>query len=132
MMSKPVTILALVAILLLLCSPSFAHHGVNSEYDSSHPITLKGTVTEYAFSNPHIQIYFDVKDAHGQIVRWGCEGPSPGRLIRDGWPRNATKPGDQITITLDPARSGSPVGALRKIVLPDGKVLSVAPLVPQK
>ena len=131
-MAKWVTILASVAALLMLCSSSFAHHGVNSEYDGSHPITLKGTVTEYAFSNPHIQIYFDVKDANGQIVHWGCEGPSPGRLIRDGWPRNATKPGDQITITLDPARSGAPVGALRKMVLPGGKVLSVAPLVPQQ
>jgi hypothetical protein len=131
-MSKIVTILASIAGLLMLCSSSFAHHGVNSEYDGSHPITLKGTVTEYAFSNPHIQIYFDVKDAKGQIVHWGCEGPSPGRLIRDGWPRNATKRGDQITITLDPARSGAPVGALRKMVLADGKVLSVVPLVPQQ
>jgi hypothetical protein len=131
-MTKIMKILASTASLLMLCTSSFAHHGVNSEYDSSHPITLKGTVTEYAFSNPHIQIYFDVKDAKGQIVHWGCEGPSPGRLIRDGWPRNATKPGDQVTIMLDPARSGAPVGALRKIVLPDGKVLSVVPLVPQQ
>lgn len=131
-MSKIVRILASIASLLMLCSSTFAHHGVNAEYDAAHPVTLKGTVTEFAFSNPHIQIYFYVKDDKGRIVHWGCEGPSPGRLIRDGWPRHAAKPGDQITIVCDPARSGAPVGALRRLTTVDGKLLSVVPLVPQQ
>ena len=131
-MSKIVTILASIVGLLVLSSSTFAHHGVNAEYDAAHPIALKGTVTEFAFSNPHIQIYFDVKDDNGQIVHWGCEGPSPGRLIRDGWPRHAVQPGDKIKIVCDPARSGAPVGALRKLIFAEGKVLSAVPLAPQQ
>ena len=130
-MTKVVTILASIAGLLLLCSSSVAHHGVNSEYDGSHPITLKGTVTEYAFSNPHIQIYFDVKDDKGNVVHWSCETLSPGKLIRSGWTKDGVKPGDDITITLIPAKSGAPVGFLNKLVLPDGKTLGIEELPPQ-
>ena len=117
------TILASIVSLFLLASPVPAHHGVNSEYDAAHPRTLKGTVTQYAFANPHIQIYFDVTGSDGKVEHWGCEGPSPGILIRNGWPRNAVKPGDQITAVCDPARSGASVGALKTITLPDGTVL---------
>jgi Family of unknown function (DUF6152) len=121
---------ALATVLLMLCGPMFAHHGTNSEYDAKHPITLMGTVTEFEFVNPHVQIYFDAKDDKGNVVHWGCEAPSPGRLVRIGWTRHELKPGDQITITLDPARSGAAVGALRKLVTPEGKEMGVTPIVP--
>ena len=103
----------------------FAHHSLLTEYDSEHQITLVGTVTEFAFSNPHVQIYFDVKDAKGDIVHWGVESASPGRLVRMGWNRNVIKPGDRLAVTLEPARNGAPVGALVKAVFPDGRVLEV-------
>jgi hypothetical protein len=101
----------------------FAHHGTNTEYDSAHPITVVGTVTEFAFSNPHVQIYFDVKDAKGNVTHWGVESASPGRLVRVGWNRNIIKAGDVLTITLEPARSGASVGGLKKVVFADGRVL---------
>lgn len=124
------TSVALAAMPLMLCGPVFAHHGTNAEYDGKHPITLTGTVTEFEFVNPHVQIYFDAKDDKGNLVHWGCEAPSPGRLVRIGWTRHELKPGDQITITLDPAKSGAPVGALRRLVTPEGKEMGVTPIVP--
>lgn len=123
MKNKFIASLSLIPAFLLLCLPAIAHHGTNTEYDSDHPITVVGTVTEFAFSNPHVQIYFDVKDAKGNVTHWGVESASPGRLVRVGWNRNIIKPGDQLTITLEPARSGQPVGGLKKVVLPDGRVL---------
>ena len=120
------TFLVLSFAVLALCTPVFAHHGTNVAYDSQHPVTLKATVTEFAFANPHVQIYFDVKDDQGNVAHWGCETASPGRLIRSGWPRNALKAGDQIAITVYPAKSGAHVGDLRKVVLPDGSVLGPA------
>ena len=108
---------------LLFSIPSVAHHGTNTEYDSEHPMTVVGVVTEFAFSNPHVQIYFDVTDAKGNVVHWGVESASPGRLVRVGWNRNIIKPGDKLTLTFEPARSGQPVGGLKKVVLPDGRVL---------
>lgn len=109
-----------------------AHHGTNAEYDAEHPVVFKATVTEVEFANPHIQIYFDTKDEKGKVAHWAVEGPSPGRLLRMGWTRDEVKAGDQVTITVEPARNGAPVGAIRKIVLPSGKELGVVPLVPQQ
>lgn len=118
--------LSSLAMLLLACASIQAHHG-NTAYDPDHPITIKGTVTEFVWSNPHCQIYLDVKDAKGKTVGWSVESQSPGILRRNGWTRDSIKPGDLIAVTLIPAKSGAPVGfsgeKLGKIVLPDGRVL---------
>lgn len=110
--------------LLILSGPATAHHG-NAAYDLDNPITLKGTVTEFAWSNPHVQIYFDVKDDKGKVVHWASETVSPGLLSRAGWSKTELKPGDEITITLGPARNGAPIGFALKVVLANGKVLQL-------
>lgn len=116
--------LAVPALLVSISPPGFGHHG-NAAYDETKEVTLKGTVTEFEWSNPHTQIYFDVKGANGGLVHWGCETQSPGRLIRAGWSKDAVKPGDQITITLVTAKNGAPVGYLHKLVFADGRPLGV-------
>jgi Family of unknown function (DUF6152) len=110
--------------LLILSVPALAHHG-NAAYDLDNPITLKGTVTEFAWSNPHVQIYFDVKDDKGKVVHWASETVSPGLLSRAGWNKTELKPGDEIAITLGPAKNGAAVGYALKIVLASGKVLQL-------
>ena len=113
--------------LLLVGIPLWAHHG-NASYDNDNPITIKGTVTEFSWTNPHVQIYLDVKDEKGKVVRWSVETYSPGKLVRAGWTKDSVKAGDQVSITLIPAKSGAPVGFLHKLVLPDGKVLALQEL----
>jgi len=110
--------------LLLPCCAALAHHG-NAAYDLDKPITLKGTVTEFVWSNPHVQIYFDVKDGKGRIVHWSSETVSPGMLSRAGWSKTELKAGDEITITLGPAKNGAPVGFALRIALASGKVLQL-------
>jgi hypothetical protein len=101
----------------------YAHHGTNVSYDHSKPITLKGTVTEFVWQNPHSQVYFDVKDDKGNLVRWAGELNSPGVLSRqEGWTRRTLKPGDAIVITVFPSKAGTPVGVVNKIEL-NGKVI---------
>jgi hypothetical protein len=112
------------AALLILGGPASAHHG-NAAYDLDKPITLKGTVTEFAWSNPHVQIYFDVKDEKGKVAHWASETVSPGMLARAGWRKDELKPGDEITITLGPSKSGSRVGYALKIVLSNGRELNL-------
>jgi hypothetical protein len=112
------------AAFLLIGIPLWAHHG-NAAYDDKNPITIKGTVTEFAWKNPHVQIYLDVKDDKGSTVQWSVETYSPGKLVRAGWNKESVKTGDQISINLIPAKSGAPVGFLHKVVLPDGKVLGL-------
>jgi hypothetical protein len=110
----------------------FAHHG-GAIYDTKNPVTLKGVVTDFEWTNPHVQIYFDVKDDKGNVVHWACETLSPGKLARGaGWTKDSLKTGDQITITVNPAKVGSSVGNLRKVVLSDGKVLTPQELAPEE
>lgn len=128
MKSRVFPLLALAVGLLVVCPPVRAHHG-NVAYDETHPITINGKVTEFVWSNPHCQIYLDVKDAKGKVVNWAVESQSPGILRRNGWTREILKAGDQVTVTLIPARNGAPVGfsgeETGKVVLPDGRVLKM-------
>jgi hypothetical protein len=120
-------VLVAAAALLVIGIPLWAHHG-NAAYDDKNPITIKGTVTEFAWTNPHVQIYLDVKDARGSVAHWSVETYSPGKLIRAGWTKEIIKPGDQVSINLIPARNGAPVGFLHKVVLPNGKELGLQEL----
>jgi hypothetical protein len=115
---------------LALGLPAYAHHGAPALYDVLHPITIKGTVTEFVWANPHCQIYLDVKNEKGEVVHWSIESNAPGQMTRAGWTRRTLKPGDEISVTLIPAKSGEPVGfsgwALGggKIVLANGQTLT--------
>jgi hypothetical protein len=112
-------IVAALAFGLGTAIPVCAHHGTAIAYDIQHPVTLKGTVTEFRFANPHCQIYFDVTDDKGQVMNWAGELNSTYSLIQDGWTRKrsveALKPGTVITVILLPGRSGNPVGLAQKI-----------------
>jgi hypothetical protein len=119
MQGKGVTFSLVFAALLCVCAPAFAHHG-GAAYDSK-TVTLKATVTDFKYVNPHAQIYFDVTDDQGNVVHWNCETIDPGMLSRQGWTRNTIKPGDQVTIIGRPAKGGTKVMVLQKLVMPDGK-----------
>ena len=112
----------LVTALLLICMPALAHHGTGT-YDSTKSVTLTGVVTEFAFINPHAALYFDVKDASGKVVNWAIEMNSPGVLRAAGWTKATFKAGDQITITVRPAKAGTPVGLINRAqpILVNGK-----------
>lgn len=113
---------------LVCCGAALAHHG-NAAYDNKNPITLKGTVTEFVWANPHCQIYMDVKDSSGKVVNWGIESQSPGIMEKNGWTRHTLKAGDEITITLIPAKNGAPVGfsgaQIGKVVFADGHIMKM-------
>lgn len=116
--------LAISIGLVIACGSALAHHGTFVSYDSDHPITMKATVTEFSYTNPHIQLYFDVKDDKGAVTHWSAEGPDPAVLVQAGWGRKKTiaalSAGAEITVTVAPARNGKPVGAVSNIVLANG------------
>ena len=114
-----------ILCVVLVSIPLFAHHGTAASYDQKKTVTLTGIVTEFVYSNPHAQIYFDVKDASGKVIHWGGELNSPGNLRRDGWNKTTFKPGDEITLTVNPSKAGTPVGNVdrSKPVIVNGKEL---------
>ena len=110
-------------LVLTAAGPAFAHHSW-SGYDSSNLSTVKGTVMQFEWGNPHIWINFEVHDDKGTIENWTAGGPSPNRLSNTGWDKNTLKPGDQITFVGNRIKDGTYSMKLQKIVLPDGRELS--------
>jgi hypothetical protein len=102
--------------------PLWAHHGA-SEYDMTKIATLRSTVTELQFINPHTLLVFTVKDDTGKAIEWQGELPSPNLLTRRGWSRSTLKPGDQVTIIGAPAKNGEKGIQIKKLVFPDGHEL---------
>ena len=106
----------------LISTPVLAHHG-NAAFDVGKTLEMKGTVTEWIWANPHCWLKFDVKDASGKTVNWVVEATNSADLMERGWSRLMFKPGDEVTVSLEPVKSGAPVGRVRSITLPNGKVV---------
>lgn len=116
----------LIAIFLglsLVAVPLAAHHG-NAAYDTSKTITVKATVTEWFWANPHCFLRLDAKDDKGNVVHWSIEASNPSDMVNLGWSNKSFKPGDEVTASFNPVKSGAPVGRILKVVLADGQVLS--------
>jgi hypothetical protein len=96
------------------------HHGA-ATFETSVELTLKGTVTDWAWFNPHCILRFDVKDEKDTVTNWAVEGGNPTDMTRRGWSRTSFRPGHDITVTLQQAKSGAPVGRIRTVVLADGR-----------
>jgi hypothetical protein len=105
---------------MLAVAPIWGHHSFAAQYDSQQLMTLTGTITKVEWTNPHIYIYLDVKDASGKVTNWGLEGYPPNTLKRTGFPRSDLKVGDTITITAYKAKDGSNTGAGREVTFSDG------------
>ena len=100
-----------------------AHHGTGISYDlASNPVTLKGTITEFRWANPHVSVFMDVKDAAGKVVNWSFEGSSIVGYGRAGFNRNTLKPGMEVTALVYPSKvKNNPAAVIAKITLPDGR-----------
>ena len=113
----------LALAVLLMAIPLFAHHGGTSLYDMSKEIAAEATVTEFQWTNPHVQVGLDAKDNNGKVRHWLLELPSPPVLVNLGWNRKSLQAGDVIKATFNPAKSGSSVGSLLKLTKADGSEL---------
>ena len=107
--------------LLAVAVPALAHHSFEAEYDVKQPVTLKGVVTNFEWTNPHARIYIDVKDESGKVTNWNLELASPNVLQRQGWTRHALKDGDTITVSGSRAKDGSTMANAREVTLADGR-----------
>jgi len=113
------------AAALLTATSALAHHS-NSAFDPDKVVVLKGTVTQWLWTNPHVWIHLDVDDGKSGKTEWKIEGRPPGVLARSGWSRSSFKPGDTITVDFSPARDGTHTGLATRVTLADGTVLGQA------
>lgn len=102
-------LLVLAGCLVLVSSPTSAHHGVTN-YDMKKTIVLTGTITNFEWSNPHCLAHVDVMDDSGLIRHWTLEMNSTITLSHRGWGKDTLKRGDQVIVETHPARNGAPIG----------------------
>ena len=98
---------------------TWAHHST-AMYDMANPVTVKGTVKRFEWTNPHAFIFLDVKDEKAS-VEWEIELMSLNHLRSYGWMRTTVKAGDVISCTGGAAKSGAPSMISAVIELPDGR-----------
>lgn len=110
---------------LLVSVPLVAHHGA-AALDTGREITLKGTVTEWIWSNPHCFLRFDAKDDTGTVRNWAVETQNPTTMTQRGWSRTSFKAGDEVTVTIEPVKNGQPVGRILTAVMANGQKLIAA------
>jgi hypothetical protein len=118
-------VLISVAGLLLVSVPLLAHHGA-AALDTGKEITLKGSVTDWIWSNPHCFLKFDAKDDTGTVRNWAVETQNPTTMTQRGWSRTSFKFGDDVTVIIEPVKNGQPIGRILSVILPNGQKLIAA------
>ena len=122
-MTNKLATISLMAIGLLTISvPVFAHHGT-AAFNTEKTITMKASVTQWYWANPHCFLRFDYKNDKGEAEHWVVETSNPPDMTNKGWSRNTLKVGDEITVTLWPVKNGKPLGRVSEILLPNGQTL---------
>ena len=115
----------LAALALPASCAAFGHHSF-AMFDQTKQVSLKGTVREFQWTNPHAFIQNEVPDENGAMVLWSIEMNSPNSLRRQGWKSNLLKPGDKVTVVTNPLRDGKKGGLFVTVTLADGKTMGDA------
>jgi len=102
-----------------------AHHS-ESINDHDRLVTIKGTVTKFGFTSPHVQIYLDATDEEGNAGQWIATGGNPSSMRRSGWDSKTLAPGQEITITGFPYKDGRKILFWLRIIGPAGEELPSA------
>ena len=118
------TLFAAASVVLALVSGAVtlsAHH--SWPVNLSRLVTVKGTVMEFAWENPHPMITLEVRTDEGKMEKWLVGGPAINRMEANGWAKTTVKPGDVITGIGYQFTDGQKIIRLERVVLPDGKEL---------
>jgi len=122
-MKSRLSVVILGGLSSLTAVPMWAHHAFAAEFDITKPVTLRGTVTQMEWVNPHAWIHVDVKGADGATVNWMVEGGSPNILLRRGFTKQSLLPGTEIVVEGFLAKNGENRANGANITFKDGRRL---------
>jgi hypothetical protein len=124
------TLAAALVLMLGIAGQAYAHHSF-AMFDRQKEVVLKGTVRMFQWTNPHSFIELDVVDPQGGAAAYSIEMNSPNNLVRQGWKSTALKPGDKVSVTINPLRDGTRGGLFVSVQLADGRILGDRAIVSQ-
>ena len=119
-MAHKIGIVAFMSGFLALSVPLSAHHG-GASFDTTKTVTVKGTVTDFIWTNPHVLVRLDVKDASGTVTNWVVEVWNPVTQSSRGWTKDTFKAGDEVSLEVTAAKNGRPIGMIRGSIVINGK-----------
>jgi Family of unknown function (DUF6152) len=119
-LSAPVIV---ILVLAFAAVPLFAHHSWPVSF--SQLVTVKGTVTEFTWANPHPMITIEVRNNEGEVEKWLIGGPAINRMEANGWTKTTVKPGDTITGIGYQFADGQKIVRMERAILPNGKEIRV-------
>ena len=123
--ARPALRFGLAAVALAaLAGPALAHHSF-AMFDMAQEKSVSGTVLEFDWTNPHTWIWLEATGADGSPEKWGIEGMSPNFLERRGWSKRTLNPGDKVTVTIHPVKTGAKGGSFVRVTLQDGRVMDM-------
>jgi hypothetical protein len=112
----------LVAVALLVSLPALAHHAWPVNMDEL--VTVRGTVADFRWANPHPMITLQVTTAAGEET-WQVGGPAINRMEAKGWTKDTVKTGDVITGVGYQFNDGQKIIRLEKITFADGREMQL-------
>jgi hypothetical protein len=117
---------ALVVVAGVWSAPALLAHHSSAAFDTGKKVVLKGTVTQWVYTNPHCFLMIDVKNEKGEVVQWVAETQAPSVIFPAGYRRDTFKAGEEVTLTVEPFKDGRPFGRILQTVFADGRTLGVA------
>ena len=107
-------------VVSLLSVPAVAHHSF-AMFDVDTTLERQATVVEFQWTNPHSWLELSITVEEGESTHWSIEMSSPGSLANDGWGPRTVVAGDEVTVTFNPRKDGTPSGRFLSIVTPSGE-----------
>ena len=120
---KALVVSTLLVLVVFRVAPLSAHH--SWPIDNSKLVTVKGTVMDFAWENPHPMITLEVKSDDGKVEKWQVGGPAITRMEANGWKKDTVKPGDVITGIGYQFSDGQKIVRLERIIFADGKQMNL-------
>jgi hypothetical protein len=112
--------------MLLSCAATAHAHHSTAGFNRTKTITIKGTVRAFEWTNPHVWIWIDVPGSDGKVRSWGIESANLSMAARMGMSRKTFKPGDKVTMQINPRKDGASSGSFRRATFEDGRVFEIA------
>jgi hypothetical protein len=113
---------ALAAAGMMIAAQAASAHHSAAMFDDEKVVEFTGVVKELQWTNPHIWIQV-VRDDKGTKTEWSLEGGSPNSLSRRGWKSTTFKPGEVVTVRLNPMKDGTPAGGFIGAKWADGRTI---------